>query len=81
MTATIPGLEKITIAMPLPIFIKDLVGVILSLEGNRKSIDPDPFPFNGILFRLLNFSDQSGIHHFHLHKQINKKHAAEACVH
>ena len=48
MAAAIPGLEKITIALPLAIFKKDLVRVILSLEGNRKRIDLDPFPFGGI---------------------------------
>jgi hypothetical protein len=50
MAATVPGLEKITITLPPAIFKEDLVGVILSLEGNRKRIDLDPLPFGGILF-------------------------------
>ena len=66
VAAALPGLEKITIAVPLPIFKRDLVGVVLPLECNRKRIDLDPFPFGSVLFRFLNFPNHAGIHHIHL---------------
>jgi hypothetical protein len=76
VAAALSGLEKITIAGPLSMLIRNLVGVVLPLEGYRKRVDRDPFPFGSVLFRFLNFSYHPGIHHIHLPKQENKKHAA-----
>ena len=59
VAAAIPGLEKITITVPPSIFKRNLVGIVLPLEGNRKSIDLNSIPFGGIQFGFLDFPNHS----------------------
>jgi len=69
MGADSPGAEEVTVTGPMAIFKFYRMGVVLSINVNRKRLEVETMAFFGIAFGFFDLADHSRVHIISLGKE------------